>query len=136
MARTLGLGTVLKYDSDDSGSAFDTITLVVNATPPPRRRVRIPAPALADTLATDEMGMEEASYYTFQVFEEPNDTQSASFNTIFSNKTQLIWQIVYSSTDTQQFEGVVSDLETLQVTAEGLLLQQVTVHRKTASTWS
>lgn len=136
MARTLGLGTVLNMDDDDSGSTFTTITLVVTATPPPRRRVRVSGVALSDTLATDDMGVEDVSDYVFTVFREPNDTQSAMFNTLFGAKTQIKWNIVYASTDNEQFEGIVAAIEPGAIAHDQFLTETITVHRKTASTWS
>lgn len=136
MARTLGLATVLKMDDDDSGSVFTTITLVVTATPPARKRIRVSGVALSDTLETDEMGIEAKSDYTFTTFREPNDTQSAMFNTLFTNKTQIIWNITYASGDIETFEGVVSDIDPGQVVHDQFLTEQITIHRKTASTWS
>lgn len=136
MARTLGLGTVLKMDDDDSGSVFTTITLVVTATPPARKRVRVSGVALADTLETDDMGIEAKSDYTFTTFREPNDTQSAMFNTLFTNKTQIIWNVTYASGDIETFEGIVSDIEPGQVVHDQFVTEQITIHRKTASTWS
>lgn len=49
MARWIGLGTAFGIDDDDSGTTFTTIVLVTTATPPARKRVRVPSIALSDT---------------------------------------------------------------------------------------
>jgi hypothetical protein len=136
MARTLGLGTLVKMDDDDSGSTFTTLTLVTNATPPARKRIRVPGMALSDTLETDDMGAEAKSDVVVTIMHEPNDTQHATFNTLFSAKTQIIWNITYASTDIETFEGIVSDIEPQTIQHDQFLLMNVTIHRKTASTWS
>jgi hypothetical protein len=136
MARTLGLGTVLGMDDDDSGSVYTTITLVVTATPPKRSRVRVAGAALSDTLESDDMGMEAKSDYVFTTFREPNDTQSAMFQTLFGNKTQIKWQITYASTDVETFEGIVSDIEPGPIVHDQFLTETITIHKKTTSTWT
>lgn len=136
MARTLGLGTVLKFDSDDSGSGYDTITLAVTATPPPRERALIDGTTLGDTLATNVIGIETHSAYQFEVDWEPNDTQHALFITIFAAKTQLLWQIVYASSDIATFEGVLTKMTPQGITIDGLLREQYEVQRMTAITYS
>lgn len=136
MARTLGLGTAFAVDDDDSGATFTTISLVVSATPPPRRRVRIPGTALSDTLATEEMGIEDVSDYVFTHFYEPNETNGNLFTTLFGSKAQVIFVITYASTDVEQFEGVVSAVEPQQIVSDQLLTRQVTIHRKGAISYS
>lgn len=136
MARTLGLGTVAKYDSDDSGSAFDTITLLVTATPPPRVRERVPGAVLGDTLAVDGAGIEQQSDFVFTLLVEPNDTQNASFHTIFAAKTPLLWQVVFTSSDTMQFEGILMAIEPQGIVKDQYYQEQYTVHRTGAISWS
>lgn len=136
MARTLGLGTLIKMDDDDSGSVFTTVTLVTTATPPPRVRVRVSGVALSDTLESDDMGIEAKNDFVFTVMHEPNDTQHAALMTLFGAKTQITWNITYASTDIETFEGIVSGLEPGPITHDQFLTLQVTVHRKTASTWT
>lgn len=136
MARTLGLATAIAMDDDDSGSVFTTITLITNAKPPTRDRVRVSGVALSDTLESDDMGIEAKDDVTFTVFYEPNDTQHAAFNTLFGAKTQIKWQITYASTDVETFEGILCKLAPGSITHDQYLSLEVTVHRKTASTWT
>lgn len=136
MARTLGLGTIVKMDDDDSGSVFTTITLLVTAQPPGRKRVRIDGVTLGDTLATDSFGIEDKSDVSFRVYHEPNDTQHAALRTLFAAKTQIIWNITYASADIETFEAVIVELNPQPVTADGLLSEEVVLHRLTAITYA
>jgi 2-keto-3-deoxy-galactonokinase len=136
MARTLGLGTLVKVDDDDSGSTFTTVSLVTNLTPPGRKRVRVDGTALADTLATDEAGIEDKSDFVYNHFHEPNETNANLMDTLFGAKTQVIFTITYASTDVETFEGIVMGLQQAQIVQDNLLAREVTIHRRTASTWS
>lgn len=136
MARTLGLGTAFGMDDDDSGSTFTTMNLIVTATPPARKRVRVSGVALADTLESDDMGIEAKSDYKIKIFYEPNDAQAVIYNTLFAAKTQIKWNITYSSTDIETFEGILSDLEPGEIVHDQYLTMDITIHRKTASTWT
>lgn len=136
MARTLGLGTLLAVDDDDSGTIFTTVSLVTDMTPPPRTRMRVDGTALADTLAIDEAGIEDKSDFVYNHFDEPNETNSVIMETLFGSKTQVKFVITYASTDIETFEGIVMGIARAQVTKEQLLMRQVTIHRRTASTWS
>jgi hypothetical protein len=136
MARTLGLGTVLAVDDDDSGTVFTTISLAVSATPPPRRRVRIPGTALADTLATEEAGIEDVSDYVFTHYYEPNETNGNLMTTLFAAKTKVLWQITYASSDIEAFEGLVMAIEPQQIVTDQLLTRQITIHRTGAISYT
>lgn len=130
----LGLGTVLKVDEDDNGSGHTTITLAVDATPPARKRVRIDATVLSDTLSTYKMGMEDFSEFSFNQLWDPIDTQHASLDTLFGAKTVVEWQIIYTSGETDEFEGYVSALEPGTLAKDNLNQRKVTVQRKSATT--
>jgi hypothetical protein len=136
MARYLGLGTVLAVDDDDSGATFTTISLAVSATPPPRTRVRVDGTALADTLATDEMGIEDKSDYTFDHFYEPNETNGNLMTTLFAAKSQVLWQITYASADVEAFDGQIVAIEPQQIVKDQLLMRRVTIHRKGAISYT
>jgi hypothetical protein len=133
-SKYLGLGTTFKVDEDDSGTVHTTITLCVDGTPPARKRVRIDATGLTDTLSTYKMGMEDFSEFSFTQYWDPIDTQHASLDTLFGAKTVVEWQIVYTSGETDEFEGFVSALEPQPVVKDQLLTRKVTVQRKTATT--
>jgi hypothetical protein len=134
-SRFLGLGTVMSVDEDDSGTTFTAITLCLEGTPPARKRERIDGTALSDTLSTYEMGVEQHSEFSFLQFWEPEDTMHASLDTLFGAKTQVIFTIAYTTTSTTDtFEGVVSDLEPQTFTNNSIYQRRVTVQRKTAIT--
>lgn len=136
MARFLGLGTLLGVDDDDSGTVFTTITLAINATPPMRKRVLVEATALADTLATYEAGIEDHSEYTFDHYYEANETNGNLMTTLFANKTKVLWNITFTSTDIEAFEGFVSGVEPQQIVTDQLYSRRITIQRTGAISYS
>lgn len=136
MARTLGLGAVVKMDEDDNGSVFTSVTLVTTATPPKRKRIRVSGIALSDTLESDDMGIEAKDDVTMTIMYEPHDTQHAAFDTMYNAKTQLIWNITYASADVETFEGILSDIEPGPIVHDQYLTMNIIIHRKTASSWA
>ena len=136
MARYLGLGTTLGVDDDDSGTVFTAITLPINATPPPRERELVDATALADTLATYEPGIETHSAYSYTHYYEANETNGNLVTTLFANKTKVLWQITYTSTDIEQFEGFVSNVGPAQIVTNELYKREVTIQRTGAIAYS
>ncbi len=133
-SKWLGHGTLFKMDEDDSGSVFTAITLAIDGTPPGRKRVRIDATSLTDTLSTYKMGMEDFSEFSFNQFWDPLDTQHVSCDTVFAAKTVIIWTITYTSGEVDSFEGFVSELTPATVAKDQLLMRKVTVQRKGAIT--
>lgn len=136
MARFLGLGTAFAVDDDDSGTVFTTITLVVNSTPPARERELVDGTALSDTLASYEAGIETFSSFTFMHYYEPNGTNDALMNTLFAAKTKVLFQITYTSTDVEQFEGFVSHVGPSQIVTNELYKREITVQRTGAIAYS
>lgn len=136
MAKYIGIGTAFGVDDDDSGTVFTTITLVVTATPPARKRVRIPGIALSDTLATYEPGIEDFSEYTYDHYYEPNETNGNLMTTLFANKTKCLFNITYTSTDVESFEGFVSDVEPQQIVHDQLYMRRVTIQRTGAISYT
>lgn len=136
MARVLGLGTLNKVDDDDSGSTYTTLSLMVDITPPPRRRVRVDDTALEDTLSTDSMGIEDKSDYEFTHFYDPGATNDTIMVTLFGTKNQVLFQITYSDAGTETFEGVVAELIPQPIKHNEHLMRKVVVHRKSAITWA
>lgn len=136
MARVLGLGTLNKVDDDDSGSGYTTLSLMVDITPPPRKRVRVDDTALEDTLATDSMGIEDKSDYEFTHYYDPGATNDTIVTTLFGTKDQVLWQVTYSDTGTETFEGVVAEVIPQPIKHNEHLMRKVVVHRKTASTFA
>lgn len=135
-SKQIGLGTIVKVDEDDSGSTFTTCTIIMEVTPPARTRAKIDITAMEDTLATNAAGIEEHSEFKFKQFWHPTDTQHASIDTLFGNKNQVIWNIVYpfSTPITDQFEGWVSGMEPETITTSGTITRMVTIQRMTAIT--
>lgn len=136
MARYLGLGTALGVDDDDSGTVFTAITLPINGTPPARERELVDATALADTLATYEAGIETHSQYSYTHYYEPNETNGNLITTLFANKTKVLWNITYASTDIEAFEGFVSNVAPAQFVTNELLKREVTIQRTGAISYS
>lgn len=128
--KQIGLGTVIKVD-EAADTSFTTVTVIIDATPPPRQRVRIDVTALDDTLATDEMGIEDKSDFVFNQYWHPGDTNHEIIDTLFNSKAAVNWQIVYpfSSTETRQFAGKVAGMVPGQITGNGTIQRQVTIHR-------
>jgi hypothetical protein len=126
----IALGTVIAVDTA-GGSSYTTITLAIDATPPARKRARIPQTALSDTLATNAPGIEEASEYVFNQYWHPTDSQHASIDTLFNAKTDGSWKITYpfSVTIADTFTGWVSDLEPAVLQSNGMIMRKVTIQR-------
>ncbi len=122
--KNLGNGTVTTCNAV-------TVTLVVDATPPARKRVNIDGSVLADTLATYEPGIEDFSEYMFTHLWEPGDTMHEGIDTLFGSKAEVAFTIVYADTGAtvETFNGKVSDLEPQPITKDGLLSRKVTVQR-------
>jgi hypothetical protein len=122
--KNLGLGTVITCNAVE-------ITLIVDATPPAKKRALIDGSVLADTLATYEPGIEEHSEYIFTHLWEPGDTVHEGLDTLFGSKATIAFTIAYADTGvtTETFNGKVSDLEPQPITKDGLLSRKVTVQR-------
>lgn len=136
MARVLGLGTLNKVDDDDSGTVYTTLSLMVDITPPPRKRVRVEDTALEDTLATDSMGIEDKSDYEFTHYYDPGATNDTIVKTLFDAKTQVLWQITYADAGTETFEGIVAEIIPQPIKHNENLMRKVVVHRRGATTFA
>jgi hypothetical protein len=136
MARYIGLGTAFGVDDDDSGGTFTTISLVVSATPPARRRVLIDGTALSDTLRSYEAGIEDFSEYVYDHYYEPNETNGNLMTTLFANKTKVLFNITYTSSDIEAFEGFVSAVEPQQIVHDQLYMRRVTIQRTGAISYT
>lgn len=136
MARVLGLGTLNAVDDNDSGSVYTTLSLMVDITPPPRRRHRVDNMALEDTLDTDAMGAEQKSDYEFTHFYDPGATNDTIVKTLFDAKTAVLWQITYADAGTETFEGVVAEIIPQPIKHNENLMRKVVVHRTGAITFA
>lgn len=132
MARTLGLGTALNVDENDSGSGYTAISLTVTATPPPRSWVRIDATVLGDSLATDTLGIEDKSDCSFTVYSEPNDTQHAMLRTLAAARAAVLWNITYASADIETFDAKIVSIVPAEIQIAGLVGETITIHRTAA----
>lgn len=137
-SKQVGLATVVSVDDDDSGSVFTTITLVADVTPPGKTRVEVEAVALADTLQTNELGIEGVSYYEFTLFWHVGDTNHEIMDTLFASKNEVLWQWVspHTTPKTSQFNGKVVDLANQTVQHNTVFLRKCKVMRTGAITVS
>lgn len=136
MARVACLGSVFKVDDDDSGSAYTTITLLVDFQRPSRVRERIETAALEDTLAIEGAGIEIAGDVTFVFYSDPGSTQDTIFRTLFASKTSVLWQMLYADAGTETFEGIVMGCEPLPSARNEYWKEKITLARQTASTFA
>lgn len=122
--KLLGLGTVLVVNAQ-------TVTLAIDATPPPRKRVLIDGSTLSDTLATNEAGMEDISDYEFNQFWEPGDSMHETLDTLFGSKASVTVTIQYTDTGTttDSFSACVAALEPATIQKDNLYMRKVTLHR-------
>ena len=134
--KQVGLGTLVKVDEDDNGTTHTTLTVVMDATPPPRTRQRVDQTSLDDTLATDAPGIEDKSDFVFTQYWHPGDTVHQHVDTLFGAKTIVEWQIVYpfGTPVTDEFEGWVASIEPQQIGVATMISRRVTVHRTSATT--
>lgn len=109
--KKVALGSLVKVA--ETGSAFTTIGLTRTITPPARIRAKVDGTVLADTLATNEPGIEEHSEFEVLQFWEPGDTNHEIIDTLFGSSAKVDWQVVYpfDTPVTDEFEGWVSDME-------------------------
>lgn len=135
--KNLALGSLVKVDHD-ADTNYTTVGLTRTITPPGRSRVNVDGTVLAETLQTNEPGIEAFSTFQFLQLWDPGDTNHEILDTLFGNKTKVNWQVLYGSAPvaTDTFQGYVSDLapETLEVA--GIMARVVTVQRTGAITRS
>jgi len=136
MARVLGLGTLNKVDDDDSGTVFTTLSLMLDITPPPRKRVRVDNTALEDTLSTDSAGIEDKSDYEFTHYYDPGATNDTIVGTLFASKTAVLWQVTYADAGTETFEGIVMEIIPQPIKHNENLMRKVVVHRTGSITFA
>jgi hypothetical protein len=122
--KLLGLGTTGTVNAA-------ALTLLIDATPPARKRVLIDGSGLADTLATYEAGIEDFSEYMFTQYWEPGDAAHEAIDTLFGSKAEVAITLVYTDTGTttDTFNGIVSDLEPQPIQKDNLLMRKVTIQR-------
>ena len=133
--RQIALGTVLSLDHD-ANAAFDSQTLVVQITPPPRVREEIDGKVLGDTFDVPELGIEQTSKMEFMQFWHPGDTEHEKLDTLFDSKNARPFRIVtpHSTPKTQEFSAKVVGLEPETLEQGSLYKRKVTLLRTTAIT--
>lgn len=136
MARVIGLGTVPKVDDDDSGATFTNITQVINIQRPTRTREMVEDTALEDTLAVNSAGIEIAGQSTIEIYSDPGSTQDALMQTLFTNKTQVLWQYLYSDAGTETFDGILVGYEPRPIVRNEHQKALLTIERRGASTYA
>lgn len=134
-SKQIGLGTVNAVDAA-GGSSFTTVSLIIDATPPARRRVLVDRTALTDTLATNALGGEEHSEYVFTQYWHPEDDNHEIIDDLFDSSDIASWKITYpfGTPINDSFKGWVSDLEPETVSRDGIITRRVTIQRTTAIT--
>jgi hypothetical protein len=127
--RQIGLGTVVDFDEN-------SVTLMVDVTPPARTRTTVDQTAIDEELATYAPGIEEHSEFSFTQFWHPTDAAHAALDALFDSKEEVDFIIKYpfalEVTDT--FTGVVSALEPETITRDGVITRKVTVQRMSDTT--
>lgn len=131
--KQLGLGALVKIDPVPT-SSFTTQGLTVSIDPPKRSREKVDGTALADTLSTYELGIEEHSTFEFMQFWHPGDTNHQVVDTLFDNNTEADFQIIYPFENlvTDEFSGKVSGIAPETVAKNGVISRKVTVERTSA----
>jgi hypothetical protein len=136
MARVIGLGTVPKVDDDDSGSVFTSVTTVISVQRPSRVRERVENTALEDTLATEAAGIEIAGDSVIEIYSDPGSTQDNLIGTLLANRTQCLWQYLYSDSGTETFDAIVMAYEPMPIVRNEHQKARITLARQGASTFA
>lgn len=136
MARVIGLGTIPKVDDDDSGSVFTSVTTVISVQRPSWVRERVENTALEDTLATEAAGIEIAGDASIEFYSDPGSTQDALMRTLFANRTQCLWQFLYSDAGTETFDAILMNYEPMPIVRNEHQKAKITLARQGASTFA
>jgi hypothetical protein len=136
MARVIGLGTVPKFDDDDSGSVYTSFTTVIDVQRPSWVRERVENTALEDTLATEAAGIEIAGDASLTIYSDPGSTQDALIRTHFAAKTQALWQFLYSDAGTETFDAIIMAYEPMPIVRNEHQKAKITLARQGASTFA
>lgn len=135
--KQISLGSLLKVDHDQN-AVFESMTLVVEITPPPRTRAETDGNDLGDTLEVNLLGRESQSKMEFDQFWHPGDTEHEKMDTLFGSKAEADFQIVtpHATPVTDEFSGQVIGLTPESLTPTGAYKRKVTIQRTTAITRS
>lgn len=110
--KVAGYGSLVKVDDDDSGSTFTTIGYITSITPPDLEWNEIDGTTLDDTMEKMDPGTAKPGEFVFSMIELINSTNSQIIHTLHTNKTKVLWQVVYpqGTPVTDQFEGWVKKI--------------------------
>lgn len=134
-SKQLALGTVLSIDHDGNAS-YDSMTLVTEVTPPPRKREEVDGKTLGDTFDVPILGIEQKSQMEFMQFWHPGDTEHEKLDTLFGSKASFSARIVtpHSTPKTDEFTCQVLELTPGTLTQGKLYSRKVTLLRTGAIT--
>jgi hypothetical protein len=129
----LGLGTVLAVDKDDD-NGYDTLSLILNASPPTREREEVDDTTLEDSLQTYSAGIEKHSKYSVKLKWDSGDAVHAALLTLFANKTKTNFKITFTSSAVWIFEGWIQQLNVQSIEHNKHYEADMVVNRTTAIT--
>lgn len=136
MARVIGLGTTVGVDDNDNGSVFTAFSTVISVQRPSWVRERVENTALEDVLATEAAGIEIAGDSTVEFYSDPGSTQDNLLRTLFANRTQCLWQFVYSDAGTETFDAILVGYEPMPIVRNEHQKARITLARQGASTFA
>lgn len=133
-----GYGSLVKVDDDDSGGTFTTIGYITSITPPDLEWNEIDGTTLDSTIEEMDPGIAKPGEFVFSQIEIINSTNHQLINTLHTNKTKVLWQVVYpqGTPVTDQFEGWVKKISRAVKGPNEYWTREVTVRRTTAITRS
>lgn len=133
-----GYGTLVKVDDDDSGSTFTTVGFVREVTPPPLERNTVDGTTLTDAYEVLNPGTEVATEFVFTIIDIINSVNHTIPFTLFTNKTDCLWQVVYpqGTPVTDQFSGWVKKIGKTVAGPNEYWMTEVTVQVTSTTTRS
>ena len=108
--RYIGLGTVFQVDKDDDGG-YDSISLIVNAKPPPSEFEEIDDTTIDATFQTMSAGIKKHSQYSFRLKRDGADAVHLALRTLHEAKTKTNFKITWVDTKVWTFEGWIQKIE-------------------------
>jgi hypothetical protein len=130
--KRLGYGTLVQIDFTGGGSSFTNVGLTKTFKPPERKRVKVDGTALADTLKTNELGIEDHSTCEVNIFLDRTDATHALLRTTFDNNTLVKCRLVYPVGSPETFDCKISEIVPDEVDTDKFLAQKITLERLSA----
>lgn len=128
--KNIGLGYAVACKFDDA--SFTTVINTTSITQPNRERVEVDGTVLADTLATNELGIENHSHFTFEHFWDANDAANHELmDTNFGDEKEHSWKITDSQASpvTDTFNGKIVAMVPEAIEHDTINKRTITVHR-------